>query len=149
MTRFLVLAPAVLLLSACGGSSTSPKPAGPALQTIHVSEKEFSITPRAISLPQNGTYAFQITNTGAITHAFEIEGHGVKARSGDIQPGQTMTLTVKLSTKGSYDAYCPIDGHRSKGMQATVTGGIAAPSGTTTVGTTGQTTTTTSTKPSY
>ncbi len=145
MRRIWILVPAALLLSACGGSTKSSTPAGPALQTVQVSEKEFSITPSTINLPKTGTYAFQITNNGTITHAFEIEGNGVEAKSPHIQPGQSATLTVKLSKKGSYDAYCPIDGHRSKGMQAKVNLGGAAPATTTT----GQTTTPTSTNPGY
>ncbi len=144
MRRIWILVPAALLLSACGGSTKSSTPAGPALQTIHVSEKEYSITPSTISVAQTGTYSFQITNNGTITHAFAIEGNGVEAKSQHIQPGQSATLTVKLSKKGSYDVYCPIDGHRTLGMQAKLSVGAAAPATTTT----GQTTTT-STNPGY
>src|SRR5437588_4647052 len=134
MKRILVLTPAALLLAACGGSGKSSKPAGPPLQTVQVSEKEFSITPSTIGLAQTGTYAFHVTNNGQITHAFEIEGNGVEVKPADIQPGQSATLTVKLGTKGSYDAYCPIDGHRSKGMLAKLTvGTMPAGSGSSTV----------------
>jgi len=144
MRRIWILVPAALLLAACGGSTKSSTSAGPALQTIHVSEKEYSLTPSTISVPQTGTYSFQITNKGTITHAFEIEGNGVEAKSQHIQPGQSAALTVKLSKKGSYEAYCPIDGHRSLGMKAKLSVGTAAPATTTT----GQTTST-STNPGY
>jgi uncharacterized cupredoxin-like copper-binding protein len=112
---------------------------GPPLKTVQVSEKEFSITPSTIALASTGTYSFSVMNNGTITHAFELEGHGVKAKTGNISPGSSATLTADLSAKGSYEAYCPIDGHRAMGMQVSITIG-AAPAGggatTTTVPTT-------------
>ena len=108
-------------------------------------EREFSITPSSIALTKPGNYTFKVTNNGMIGHALEIEGHGVEQKTGTIQPGKTATLQVSLTKAGSYEVYCPIDGHRDKGMKATLTvGGTAAPAvgGTSTEGTTtGQTTT--------
>jgi len=156
MRRGWILVPAVLVLSACGG--TTHKAMGPPLKTVQVSEQEFSITPNTISLGATGTYAFKVTNNGAITHAFEVEGHGVESKTGNIAPGSSTTLTVDLSQKGDYDAYCPIDGHRSKGMLAKVTVGAAAPAGggtttvpapTTTTTTQTKTVPTTTTNPGY
>jgi plastocyanin len=110
-----------------------------------VGEREFSITPSSIALTKPGTYKFKITNNGMIGHALEVEGHGVEQKTGTIQPGKTATLQVSLTKAGSYEVYCPIDGHRNKGMEATLTvGGTAAPAvgGTSTEGTTtGQTST--------
>src|SRR5205807_7445972 len=106
-----------------------------------VSEKEFSITPSTINLAQTGTYAFKVTNDGQITHAFALNG----AKTPDIQPGQSATLTIDLSHKGTYDAYCPIDAHRSKGMEAKISIGTPTPSTTSTPGTTS----TTSSRPGY
>jgi uncharacterized cupredoxin-like copper-binding protein len=153
MRRGWILVPAVLVLSACGG--TTHKAAGPPLKTVQVSEKEFSITPSTIALGSTGRYSFAVKNNGAITHAFEVEGHGVEAKTGNISPGSSTTLTVDLTAKGSYQAYCPIDGHRARGMQASITVGAAAPAGggaTTTTATTQTTTTvptTTTSPPGY
>jgi uncharacterized cupredoxin-like copper-binding protein len=142
MRRGWILVPAVLVLSACGG--TTHKAMGPPLKTVQVTEKEFSITPSTIALGSTGTYSFAVTNNGAITHAFEVQGHGVTAKTGNISPSSSATLTVDLSAKGSYQAFCPIDGHRAKGMQASITVGAApaAGGGATTTTTTTQTTTT-------
>jgi uncharacterized cupredoxin-like copper-binding protein len=127
MARVWILVPAALALSACGGGSGRQQPpASKPLQTINVSEKEFSITPKTLSVSKTGVYAFAITNDGMITHAFEIDGNGVDQRSSDIAPGSTLTLKVNLSKRGSYSAFCPIDGHRSKGMEATLTVGAAS-----------------------
>jgi plastocyanin len=141
--RGWILVPAVLLLPACGG--TAHKAMAPPLQTVQVSEKEFSITPNTISLRRTGTYAFAVTNNGAITHAFEVEGHGVEGKTGDISPGSSARLTVDLTDKGDYEVYCPIDGHRSKGMVAKLTVGVSAAPGAGTTTTTAPTTATTTT----
>jgi uncharacterized cupredoxin-like copper-binding protein len=136
MRRVWILAPAVLLISACGGSSNKPSASststGPPLQTISLSEKEFSITPKTINVSKTGSYTFDVKNDGQITHALEVEGNGVEQKTGDIQPGGSATLTVDLSKKGSYEVYCPIDGHRQNGMQAALAVGGTAGGGMTT-----------------
>ena len=139
MRRVWILVPAAVLLSACGGSSNKPAASststGPAMQTISVSEKEFSITPKAINVAKAGTYTFNVTNDGTIPHALKVEGNGVEQKTGDIQPGTSATLTVDLSKKGAYEVYCPIDGHRQNGMEASLSvGGAAAGGGTSTSG---------------
>ena len=147
MRRLLVLLPATILLAACGGGGSKARPSGAVLQTIQISEKEFSLNPSTVNVSQTGTYEFQIANDGKITHAFEVEGNGVEEKAGDIAPGSTTTLRVTLAKSGSYDMYCPIDGHKGQGMKGTITVGSAPGSGSTTT-TTGQTTTT-STAPGY
>ena len=72
-----------------------------------------------------------MTNNGTIAHALEINGNGLEEKTGDIQPGATATLRVTLAKDGSYELYCPIDGHRAQGMRATVTVGTGS-GGTTT-----------------
>jgi uncharacterized cupredoxin-like copper-binding protein len=146
--RAVALIPIAILASSCGGGPS--KSSSPPRQTVQVTEKEFSITPTTITLAQPGTYAFKVTNAGQITHAFQIGS----AKTPGIGPGQSMTLTVDLPRKGRYQAYCPIDGHRSKGMQATIDVGVApgVPASTTATTprtTTGQTSTTTSSSPGY
>ena len=146
MRRVWILVPAALLFAACGGSSNKPAASstgtGPALQTISLTEKEFSITPKAITVSKPGTYTFDVTNNGQIPHALVVEGNGVEQKTGDIQPGGSATLAVDLSKKGSYEVYCPIDGHRQNGMQAALAvGGTAAGGMTTGETSTGGTTT--------
>jgi plastocyanin len=154
---------AVLLLAGCGGGgSNESEQGGPVIQTIQISEKEFSLNPSTVSLSKPGTYEFAVTNDGQITHSLEIEGHDVEEEAEDIDAGSKATLKVTLSDNGSYEMYCPIDGHRQSGMQGTITvGGTAGGAGTTTdemetetgETTTGQTTTgnstTTSSGPGY
>ena len=128
MYRLLALLPAALLLAACGGGGTSgTAKTGAVAQTIQISEKEFSLSPSTVRLAKAGTYEFKVTNNGAIPHALEIEGNGVEEKTGDIAPGSAMTLRVTLSKTGSYDMYCPVDGHKGKGMSLQVHVGAGAP----------------------
>ena len=136
MRRLFVLLPLSLLLAACGGtSSTSSSSAGgPVLQTIQISEKEYSLTPSKITVAKTGTYELKATNDGTITHALEIEGNGVEEKTGDVAPGSTATLRVNLSRDGSYEIYCPIDEHRGQGMAGTLAVGNGSSSGGMTTG---------------
>jgi len=142
MRRIVVLLPVALFVASCGGGGSTTAPTSSAAgQTIQISEKEFSLSPSTVSLAKAGTYEFKVTNNGAIPHALEIEGNGVEEKTGDIAPGSAMTLRVTLSKTGSYDMYCPVDGHRAQGMKGSVAVGGASGAG--------QGTTTTSTKPGY
>jgi uncharacterized cupredoxin-like copper-binding protein len=150
MRRSWILLP-VLLLAGCGGGggSNESEQGGTVVQTIQISEKEYSLDAGTVNLSKTGTYEFEVTNEGQITHALEIEegGGGAEAQTGDIEPGQTKTVRFTFSQDGEFELYCPIDGHRDLGMEGTITvGGAAGGAGTTTNGenetTTGQTTTT-------
>lgn len=159
MIRPLLLIPVVVLLAGCGGGgSTEADNGGAIVQTIQISEKEFSLNPSTVNVSKTGTYEFEVTNDGQITHSLNVEesGGGTEAESGDIEPGQTKRFRFTFSKDGSYEMYCPINGHRDQGMEGTITVGSAAGgAGTTTTGetetenetTTGQTTT--SSDPGY
>jgi PQQ system protein len=135
MRRLLVLLPALVVLAACGGETDETEQGGDVVQTIQISENEFSLDPSTISLPRTGTYEFEVTNDGQITHALEIEEGegGAEAETDDIEPGETATLRFTFSSDGSYEMYCPIGNHRQEGMDGTITvGSGAAGTGTTT-----------------
>jgi len=132
----LTLLPLGLLLAACGGSSggEGSTAGGAVVQTIQISEKEFSLNPSTVTVPKPGTYEFDVTNDGSITHAFNVEqsGGGDEAETGDIDPGSHKTVKFTFSAGGSYEMYCPVDGHRSDGMEGTIMVSGAAGGGTTT-----------------
>jgi uncharacterized cupredoxin-like copper-binding protein len=149
MRRAWILLP-VLLLAGCGGSSNSSsentQAGGTVVKTIQISEKEYSLTPSTVNLSKTGTYEFEVTNDGQITHAFNVEEEdGPEAEAGDIEPGQTKTVRFTFSGDGSFEMYCPIPGHEEQGMKGTIVVGNAAGGGGTTTTdddmTTGQTTT--------
>ena len=122
MRRLALLAGLVVLLVGCGGGSKSSSKTVAASsgggQTIQVKETEYKLTPSSFTVSNPGTVTFDVTNAGTIDHAFEVEGNGVEEKTSTISPGSSAKLTVDLSKAGSYDVYCPIDGHRSMGMEA-------------------------------
>ncbi|MEA2353626.1 MAG: hypothetical protein QOJ14_2040, partial [Thermoleophilaceae bacterium] len=105
--------------------STTPKSAAPG---VAVTEREFSLSPADLEVPKAGTIRISIRNAGGVEHALEVEGPHGESRAGPIAPGGSATLQVVLDKPGRYEWYCPIDGHRAKGMRGTivVAGGGAA-----------------------
>jgi plastocyanin len=144
MRRAFLVLPIVVLAGCGGGGNNESEQSGAVVQTVQISEKEYSLTPSTVNVSKPGTVEFQVTNDGQITHALEIEGNGVEEETEDIEPGESATLRVDLSKEGSYEMYCPIDGHKDQGMKGTVTVG-STPAGTTTTGETEHETTTTTT----
>jgi uncharacterized cupredoxin-like copper-binding protein len=158
MRRAWVLLPVLVLAGCGGGGTTTSEQGGPVIKTVQISEKEFSLTPSTVSLSKTGTYEFQVTNNGTIMHAFNVEGPGLEEQeAGNIDAGQMKTLRVTFPQTGSFEMYCPIDGHKSQGMKGTISVGAAAAGGgtsttqaTTTTTTTATTTTgATTTRPGY
>ena len=147
--RLALLAGLAVVLAGCGGKSggskTQAAPSGSGGgQTIQVKETEYKLTPSSFTVSKPGTVTFEVKNAGTIGHALEVEGNGVEEKTSTISPGSSAKLTVDLSKNGTYQLYCPIDGHRTMGMQASVVVGSASAGG-------GGTTTnqTTSTKSGY
>jgi uncharacterized cupredoxin-like copper-binding protein len=124
----------VLALAGCGGKSGGNEPAASPVsgKTVRVGETEFKLTPAKIAIAKPGTVTFEAANDGKYDHALELEGNGVEEKTGTIAPGSSSKLTVDLSKAGTYELYCPIDGHRGMGMEATVVVGGGGSSGTTT-----------------
>jgi uncharacterized cupredoxin-like copper-binding protein len=138
--RLLLILPFALLLGGCGGNASSNEStSGAVLRTIKISEKEFSLTPNNVKLSQAGTYEFQVTNDGTITHALEVETGGDEVKTNDIAPGETLALRVTFSKDGSFEMYCPIDGHKDQGMKGAI--GVGSEAGSGGMTTTDQTTT--------
>jgi hypothetical protein len=93
------------------------RPAGASpTQEVHLIEY-------AIHMPDTlpaGRMAFNVENGGKENHAFEIEGNGVHAETNELPRGNTASLEVDLKP-GTYTIYCPVDGHRGKGMEKKIT----------------------------
>ncbi|HEX6099013.1 MAG TPA: hypothetical protein VF432_22050 [Thermoanaerobaculia bacterium] len=84
--------------------------------------QEVHLIEYAIHMPDTlsaGRIAFNVENGGKENHAFEIEGNGVHSKTNELTRGNTASLEVDLKP-GTYTIYCPVDGHRGKGMEKTV-----------------------------
>jgi uncharacterized cupredoxin-like copper-binding protein len=68
-----------------------------------------------------GATTFKVTNTGDETHGFEIEGNGIeKALKPRLKKGGSGSLQVDLKP-GTYKVYCPVHGHKMRGMSLELT----------------------------
>lgn len=103
-----------------GGETTAPTSAtGEVIKTITVKETSYSLDPVQIKLEKAGTYVFKANNEADIEHALKIEGNGIEKETGNISGGDDTTLKVNLKP-GTYDLYCPIEGHKALGMDGEV-----------------------------
>jgi uncharacterized cupredoxin-like copper-binding protein len=137
--RFLLvigLASGALTLAGCGSGSSSETTqastsggGGGGGKTIAVSAKEFSFAPGTIQIDRPGTYTFQLANDGSFGHGLEVEGQDVEEELESVAPGSSDTLTVTFTKTGSYEFYCPVDGHKDEGMEGTLTVGAASAGG--------------------
>jgi uncharacterized cupredoxin-like copper-binding protein len=82
---------------------------------VTVDETEYSLKVSQGSFAP-GTYTFTAKNQGKISHALAITGPGVPtAKTSVVSPGSTAQLTLTLQA-GSYELWCPVDGHKDLGM---------------------------------
>lgn len=117
------------LLAACGGSGndngTSTSTSRGTQVTAELSDFHIKLSTEKF---QPGQYTFTARNTGSHVHALELKGPGGENRSKTLEPGRSTTLTVTLKS-GSYEVYCPVDGHKDLGMKTEISvGGAPAPS---------------------
>ena len=116
--RFVPVALILLVLPALVLAGTTSARTG--AKRVTATESEYKIVLSQTSLTA-GTYIFVAVNKGKIVHSLAVNGPGVaRKRTGTIAPGTSKTLTVTLR-KGSYDIYCPVDGHKALGMDRKVT----------------------------
>ena len=130
----VVAAAVVLVMAGCGekretttgssggGSASSGAP-------ISISETEFKLTPSSAQVDKGGTVSIKVKNDGTTAHALEVEGPNGEVKTGTIAPGKSATLQADLSKPGSYEMYCPIDGHKGKGMKGEIKVGSGGGSG--------------------
>lgn len=129
------LAATALLAAGCGSdddstasttaesttSSAAAPPGGGSSETVKISETEYELTPADVTV-KPGTVTFDVSNDGNTVHNLEVEGPNGEAEiEGDLEPGASGELTVDLSEPGTYEMYCPVDGHKDMGMTGEIT----------------------------
>ena len=68
-----------------------------------------------------GKTTITMVNPGSsgLKHGVEVEGHGAEKRSKNVGPGKTTSVTIRLKV-GTYQFYCPVDGHKAAGMKGKI-----------------------------
>ena len=98
----------------------SRRAAASAAQTVDVQLIEYQVRMPLSLTP--GQYTLNIVNSGHADHSFVIEGpNNLRvALAEPLKRGDSTQLGVELKS-GTYQVYCPVDGHKGRGMTATVT----------------------------
>jgi hypothetical protein len=99
-------------------AAEKPKPS-----TVHVTLSEWKVSLTPPTIPA-GPVLLEVTNSGTIPHALEIEGRGLEQSTSRILPGASARLALDLRA-GTYEAYCPIGrgSHKMMGMVSRLTVG--------------------------
>ena len=67
-----------------------------------------------------GSVTITMDNPSPVAHAVAVEGNGVVKDGNTVNMGGKSSVTVTLK-KGTYEFYCPVDGHKDAGMKGTLT----------------------------
>jgi len=105
-------------LALCTLSSRAHADETPKASTVLVKLSEWKVTLTPSVVPP-GPVVFEVTNSGKVPHALEIEGSGVEKSTPRLLSGATATLTMDLGA-GKYEAYCPVGkgSHKMLGMES-------------------------------
>jgi plastocyanin len=130
---------AVLTFAACGGSdnssgssnatatpSATPTPAGggggggaqlslaaPADGSLKFDKKELKAKAGAVTI--------NFDNPSGTPHAVNVEGNGIQEKGTATVTKGEASVTLENLKPGTYEFYCPVDGHRQAGMEGTLT----------------------------
>lgn len=92
-------------------NKTSETPDNP----IVIEAKEFSLSPKQISVQKGDNVTILFRNVGTVAHSFEIDELGIKIAP--IRPGESETIKFKANDTGSFDFRCAVIGHAAAGMR--------------------------------
>jgi hypothetical protein len=86
---------------------------------VGVGEREWRITLYRSKVP-TGRVAFNVRNFGEDGHdlAVRTASGRVLGAIGEVSPGDTARLSVRLRKPGRYRVFCTLEGHEAKGMRA-------------------------------
>ena len=132
MTRTIATLATVVLvaLAGCGGNESKPN----AGSNKSGSSGGGGGQQIALAAPEDGSLKFDKTElegkagtvtinfdnlSSSVPHGVGIEGNGVNEMS-DTVTGAKTSVTADLKP-GKYTFYCPVDSHRSQGMEGTIT----------------------------
>lgn len=128
-TVFLIMLMLSLILTACGGSKSSPT------TDLDVTMTDFQFSPNQFTVPAGQEITLNATNSGAVIHNFVIMQKGQSAGTEftdedlpnvywqvEVAPGGSAnTSFVAPKDPGDYEVVCRTPGHVQAGMIAKLT----------------------------
>ena len=67
-----------------------------------------------------GKVTIVMDNPSSLPHAIEVEGKGMEIKGDTVTKGGVSQASGTLKA-GTYEFYCPVDGHKQAGMKGTLT----------------------------
>lgn len=98
---------------ATASSALADVPEG--VQVVEIIEKEWQLTPNNLVL-EPGEVWFVLKNEGTKIHDFQVSRENFDKKSKRVGVGKSRTFKLTLEA-GEYVFFCPISGHRGKGME--------------------------------
>jgi len=119
-----------------GSGQAKPKPKRTVIRVTAGKPAELAFKLSKTSKVPAGTVVFAVSNSGALAHDFKICTKPVKRATANqcagkvtklLKHGQSATLTVTLTKKGTYEYLCTVPGHAAAGMKGLIGIAVAAP----------------------
>jgi hypothetical protein len=87
-------------------------------------EQQVDLVEYSIHMPSTlpaGPVTLRVSNAGKENHGLVVERDGVQVKlPNELTRGDSSSVALDLKP-GTYTVWCPVDGHRGKGMQTTFT----------------------------
>ena len=104
---------------AIAAADTAIAPEDEDIQIVEVIEKEWELIPNNLVL-KPGRIRFVLINEGTKTHDFQVSRDDFDKKSKRVGVGRSRNFELTLEA-GEYVFFCPISGHRGKGMEGHLT----------------------------
>ena len=90
-----------------------------AQSVVNMSGIEFAFQPSTVNVASTSV-TFNFSNDGQFPHNIAIDGRQGSIFPENLTTGQSASATIDLAP-GTYTFYCPVPGHRERGMVGTIT----------------------------
>ena len=113
-----------LVLTACGGGTSSPGTSGTSgPREIKVTATDFKFDPGDQTFKAGEKIRITMTDKGAVDHTWVLtDSSGTELTKLEVKVGQTASVDFTApTTPGTYNIICDIAGHKEAGMSAKAT----------------------------
>lgn len=116
MKKFLPIAALVLILSACGASTSTDVTQTQSATIVNMESANMFFKPNTLALRKGEKTTINFKNTGF--HTFVLEEFDVNV---DLKGKTEGSVTFTPDKVGTFEYFCDVPGHREAGMKGTLT----------------------------